>query len=280
METNVLTKQQALVKEIHSAFDTEADALIAMSEGGAQMLSLEEKAERLKKIGFVNCDEIIQLERIKKDKPLYELAQEYRKKYPDLKFITESQVKGLCEKYNLIIRGVSDYIGNVPEQKLFEIEYWLEEIDDADLPDIEFQYRVKVENEKKMRRLIKLKAKYHDRLTSSLIFMDLYLSEDSCCDIYTHKSKRRSPLLMSEIREAFYKIGLSENQFLDKDVDVIKSDNSKLVIAAPESMFKKKPETPQFKDPIVLQPVKGSYLVIAKWGLEANDELLIIPELS
>lgn len=28
-------------------------------------------------------------------------------------------------------------------------------------------------------------------------------------------------------------------------------------------------------DPVVLQPVKGGYLVVSKWGLEGKDELLV-----
>jgi hypothetical protein len=45
-------------------------------------------------------------------------------------------------------------------------------------------------------------------------------------------------------------------------------------------MFKKTPEPSLSKDPIVLQPVIGGYLVIAKWSLEANDELLTVPEMN
>jgi hypothetical protein len=30
-------------------------------------------------------------------------------------------------------------------------------------------------------------------------------------------------------------------------------------------------------DPIVLQPVKGGYLVVTKWGLEASDEIVTNP---
>jgi hypothetical protein len=248
METEKL--KQNLVQEIHSAFDHEADALIAMSEGGAQMLALEEKAARLKKLGFVNCDEIHQverkMERIKEEQPFYEIAQKYREKYPDLKFITYYQAEDLCKRYNLIIRNASDYIGSVPDKNLHEIEYWREKIDEDDLQHKCFVYQVKVENKN-----------------------------------YYHVSQGRSPLPMSKIREAFYEKGFSENQFLDEDVQsIVKYDSTKLVIAAPESMFKNKPKTPQAKDPIVLQPVKDGYLVIAKWGLEANDELLIIPELN
>jgi len=43
-------------------------------------------------------------------------------KYPHYKFITEDSIKKICEKYNLVYSEVSNYIGDVPEKNLIEIE--------------------------------------------------------------------------------------------------------------------------------------------------------------
>jgi len=50
-----------------------------------------------------------------------ELIQKYRLKYPTYKFITKSQVKTFCKKYNLVYGETSLYKGTIPKKNLKEI---------------------------------------------------------------------------------------------------------------------------------------------------------------
>jgi hypothetical protein len=154
-----LTKEQILAKEIHAAFDEAANAtLVAPKEYLIpEKKALEEKAKRLEKLGFTGCKEITQLVNFDKEKEAlqklqeqrrktHEYAQMYAKKYPDLKFITQDQVNRIGEKYNLVTERVDRYIGDIPEQKLFEIEYWMEEIEENDIPDNQYGYEIHVKD--------------------------------------------------------------------------------------------------------------------------------------
>jgi hypothetical protein len=61
---------------------------------------------------------------------------------------------------------------------------------------------------------------------------------------------------------------------------------SSLYIAASKSMFtgldkmEKRGYEYIVKDPIVFRYVEGGLLIISKWGLEANDPELVVPELN
>jgi hypothetical protein len=279
METTVLTKEQALVKEIHSAFDHASDTLVAMASGGR--ISMEEKAERLKKLGFTKCREIEQLDLLKEEDSVYELALKYRKKYPGIKFITQKQLDRLCKKYSLVVGKPEKYIGGIPEQKLFEIEYWIDEIDPDDLPEIAFDYLLRIPDKDRERKIKEAISEYERKINGDEIdfLFASYPDVDNMYFSYSfHQSTGKTPQSESEIIKAFGKQGVSEEDFRRGELKVTKTDNSGLGIAAPKSMFKK--EEVRHLDPIVLQPVKGGYLVLAKWGLEANDPELAIPELN
>jgi hypothetical protein len=267
------------VKQIHSAFDLESDALLVMPEDNfPEKEKIEGKAERLKKLGFRRCSEVGALERFDKDREVYlksleeqrtvhEFAKKYRAKYPDLKFITKKQLNEICRKYNLVAKQVSEYVGDIPDQKLSEMEYWLDEIDDVDMPDCIYEYLLftEVVDGKKSNPM----GMFSMVRSAQLQFTHL--------EKIRHRHKGRTPLSESEILEVFRNNGVPEKQLLMSNIVSGKISSPGLVIAAPESMFRK----PQKNlDPVVLQPVNGGYLVIAKWGEEANDPALTVPELN
>ncbi|MDR1090879.1 MAG: hypothetical protein LBL79_07360 [Prevotella sp.] len=274
------------VKQIHNAFDLASDALLVIREDNfPKKEAIKEKAERLKKLGFSRCSEVIQFEGFDRDREdqlkllenqrtAHEFAQKYREKYPDIKFITQKQLGEICEKYNLVAKSVSEYVGDIPEQKLFEMEYWLDEIEDADIPDDTFQYTLSV-YDKDLELKIERDRERHERETGRSSY---YIAPHSYyLKYFRHEYEGKTHLSESEPVKTFKGKGVLEEDILMSNITMNKNSNSGLMIAAPESMFR----TPQKNlDPIVLRPVNGGYLVVAKWGEEANDPALTVPEMN
>jgi hypothetical protein len=242
METTVLTKEQALVKEIHDTFDREADLLVDAAtreildytakiaeieqEQKALQSPTDEKAERLKLLGFTHAQEVVKFrEKVfdyldRRDelqekhahfsKQLFnvKLSIYYKNKYPFLKFITEEILNRLCKKYNLVYAPVSNYIGNVPDKNLAEISSVC--IDKTDM--------------------ITITMTPFSTITDKI---GLFIAAD---------------------KSLFDLKGLKKNGY---------------------GFFRKKTV-----DPIVFHYVKGGVLIISKWGMEANDPELSVPELN
>jgi hypothetical protein len=249
METTVLTKEQALVKEIHDTFDREADLLLLVDaatrkidytakiaeieqEQKALQSPTDEKAERLELLGFSHMPEVVKLKkeiagyrdrrdelhkkhtRLSKQIVDVEFPIYYKKKYPFLKFITEETLDRLCKKYNLVCAPVSKYIGNVPDKNLAEISSV--HIDEKDTNASALYY-------------------YFDR------------------DNTLQKVDKRG-LFIAADKSLFDLKGLTKNGYV---------------------FFRKKTV-----DPIVFRYVNYGVLIISKWGMEANDPELSVPELN
>ncbi|MDR1223772.1 MAG: hypothetical protein LBL07_12985 [Tannerella sp.] len=273
-------------KQIHNAFDLESESLLVMPEDHfPEKEKIEEKAGRLKKLGFSRCGEVDAFERFDKDRESYlrsledqrtahEFAKKYRAKYPDLKFITKSQLDEICQKYNLVAKPVSEYVGDIPEQKLFEMEYWLDEIEDADIPDDTFKYALAVYDEELELKIKRDRERQEREAGRSLHYItphSYYLT------YFRHEYEGKTHLPESELVKVFRDKGVPEKDIRVPNILMDRHSNSGLIIAAPESIFR----VPQKNlDPVVLQPVKGGYLVVAKWGEEANDPALTVPGLN
>jgi hypothetical protein len=285
METAVLTKEQALVKEIHDAIDREADTLLHRPKEliFPSKAELEKKVERLQKLGFTGSSEVKQLENFdrdiqiqkgvyERDMRIYELARKYRSKYPFLKFITETKLNSICEKYGLAVKDVNKYVGSIPEKNLSEIEYWVNKIDPDDIEGDIFEYEITPRDKESEAIKARMDIASIGFLLSE-IGRAMYIRNHT----FTIESKEQLP--ESELIKKFEKQGVSKEEFMQasKSCKVIESNKHSL-IAAPESMFK--PDPPKHADPIVLQSVKGGYLILSKWGLEANDPELTVPELN
>jgi hypothetical protein len=186
----------------------------------------------------------------------YRLISEYRNKYPYLKFITEEQLNGLCDKYGLVYAPIANYTGTIPAKKLLEIQNGLRQLEGGnDKPRPVYRYSVT------------------DEVGEGWNFLS-----DVELNMWDVKKKFDSDARIAKIYET--------------DIVVREIENSDPVIAAPRSQFTgldnmKEKGFGFFKvtrkvipDPVVLHPVIGGYLVLAKWGLEANDEALMIPELN
>lgn len=136
-EVTVVTKStNQLIQEIHEDFMTEVDKLLAEAKITREIKTDKEdllnKSEQLKKLGFVSAKEVKdaeaeenRLEALKvennRKESLVKTINYFTDKYPLYKFITESSVKRICEKYGLIYGPVNKFIAEVPQKNLEEI---------------------------------------------------------------------------------------------------------------------------------------------------------------
>ncbi|MEK6884359.1 MAG: hypothetical protein AABY22_32305, partial [Nanoarchaeota archaeon] len=128
-----------IVEEIHAEFDSVEDrllqqALLILNELKiTPEMEVETKAKRLSILGFTNtpsvkqADEIIRekekvSQQIVKTKSDAELIQHYKFNYPTLRFLTEDELDKICKKYGLIYAPVKNFIKDVPDKNIREIE--------------------------------------------------------------------------------------------------------------------------------------------------------------
>lgn len=122
------TEMLELVAEIHNEFYTAPERLVKSFYElvESKPVATIERGERLKKLGFRNTKEAKETDeyqdKLASQLDLVTKLKEYSQRYPLDKFITEAQVKEICEKYNLVFGKVDRFVGEIPEKNLLEIE--------------------------------------------------------------------------------------------------------------------------------------------------------------
>lgn len=277
--------QQKLIAEIHNEFDTAQDRLLTQatevlsSEIPAETTRIEEVATRLKSIGFTSTptaksgerllnDKKSNASRIKQTREAAELITYYKFTYPFLKFITEDELNRICDKYSLIHAPVQNYIQDVPEKNLREIEN-AQVLKPEDTSPV--KYRLVV-------------SRYWNTVPKeikSIIDAGVYFSSNH----YFVDSD-----VLKAVREHGYKGSYGSYIFHNAELET--ADKSGLFIAAPSSHFNltglsNKSKHGYFnvfkteiKDPIVFRYVRGGIQILSKWGLEASDPSLVVEKLN
>lgn len=253
------------IQKIHNEFDTAGEKLLAEAK---QILAREDdtsKGDRLKSLGFTKCASAelsskIKLERAQ-SKETAERVRYYQQWYPNQKFITETIVKQICEKYNLFCAEVSYYKGDVPEKNVAEMEAFKLRDEDKDIQtfstnqEFEYNQQMAMMGSMNMNRRPEYESAYFGYLEQR---NNLFASLSGL-------SQAQRPRAGQEIsrKQKPFKICAPE-----KDFDM------RYMIRSGKDGYMLIP------DPIVLQPVKGGYLVVSKWGLEASDELIVNTKLN
>lgn len=239
------------VDQIHNEFDSASERLLNEAKEIVSKEINTSNGERLKKLGFNVAKQTVESENtieIKKENERLRDDIEYFKQwYPFNKFITEKEIKRLCEKYKLVFGEVSDYKGEVPEKNISEIERFVLREEDKN----KYGYFKRSENDENCWE----PCEKEDTL-AYYGYLDNYYN-------YRRGGKRYSDNLH------FHETGTSYRGYV----------NDKFMICAPEIDFdmtsmRIKDGYMLVKDPIVLKPVKGGYLIVSKWGLEASDEIV------
>jgi hypothetical protein len=216
-------------------------------EVDSRIVEQVKKAERLKGLGFTNSKEISIADKVKKGQSQKSFATYYKKKYPFLKFITEEQLNHICNKYGLVYSIAPNYTGNIPDKNLDEIER--AKIDTKDYVDWPQE---------------SVRLKELDR--------EFEIEKHTTDDIY---SKERILKEDSLIRRDY-----------SREVAMCYDRRTNLYIVAPQHLFKSSERTgnelrnKELKDPIVFRWCRGGLLIISKWGDEADDPILTVPELN
>ena len=122
------TPMNEKVQQIHNAFDMAGDFALAEAK---RVLDKEadkaaiERATKLKQLGFTSMQEVEALDSDESAKfraqKKADTVTKYNVKYPQYKFIFESQVKEICEKYGLVCGTADMYKGTIPDKNIAEI---------------------------------------------------------------------------------------------------------------------------------------------------------------
>lgn len=248
------------VLAIHHEFEVAADKLVeqAIEIINAQPKVNETKIQRLAKFGFKQVKEAEEglkvLETTKLSREQIELVNYYRQNYPFNKFITEAQVKEICHKYNLVCGDVGRYRGFVPDANLKDIEgFRLKPVDDC-------KYYVSGPNGDFPVHESEIKDSILRCLNNGSGF-NSYFVQFSSGEINVEGGEQR--------------FGLSARVYTGSLTFKICAPVKDMDISGLELVEGYKLQRKHIPDPVVLQPVKGGYLVVTAWGDEASDPIIV-----
>lgn len=258
------------IKQIHNDFDTAVETLLKISAKNKKLAdSLNEPTpdgdyedgEWLAKIGFTSIDlakkvknfesdksEVrkIKQEKTKESENITKTVEIFNKYFPFHKFILYSQVINICEKYNLYLGHASLYNGSIPKKNIEEIKNFPFNI----YNDINFRCKPKINKSQPV-------CEYDN-------------------NVYIETDER---IINTYICAPLINFNQKDTLTIGKELYYKNSEKRSL------NIFKFKPKLHlQPKDPIILLPVIANamqqigFIVITKWGLEANDKRLIVPK--
>ncbi len=260
------SKYSPEVQEIHNEFECAADNLL--KEANIILVQAEKadvvKVSRLQSLGFKQSIQVVEtkplLDAANLSTEQIKLVNYYKQNYPLQKFITEEQVKIICHKYNLVCGDVGRFRGFVPEKNLKEIEAF-------NLKDSEKNLLGLYQNDKLL-----------THLSANVIKDDWALDRIESGEGVWYKSTGgmlvHAQSVKNNIAPGFEDITYTKIKKVSNDLKIcapVKDmDISGLELEDGYKLMKK-----HIPDPVVLQPIKGGYLVLTKWGEEASDPILL-----
>lgn len=251
METATIEKRAIKTvsfREVHAELLRECDFAINFKSNN-NLSDVKAKSEFLTHIGFSNSIAT----KVYKDLTSGDaLPQMYAEKYKgQFLFIYESQLERLVEKYNLYVRPLEFYAGDIPEKNIKEMQKFHFSIDDV-TTDRQYQYH----NGFTTISLKDVLVKYEERA-------DLVPFQQVSRPIMDYK-----PFFLRDKIE----IAAVKDLFLPKAFEKSQSR----IISKQEIDATMQVDT----DPIVMLKVPKGRIIITAWGDEANDEILARPALN
>lgn len=260
--------EKQLIEKIHGEFDSAEDRLLKEANYilSSQNTSVIDVSERLKAIGFVNTPTAKKgaetKQQLVKSRNEAELIEYCKLNYPFMKFLTEAELNRICNKYKLIYAPAENYIKEVPEKNLRDIEI-AQPLKSSDIEPIFYTYDLE----------------FYGYVPNAV--RDWFKSFKSPNPIQGDNRLRDCCPIKYDGEYLYRSNGLTIN----------KTDRSVIFIAAPETHFNTQGLVKkglgffnvlktEVKDPIVFRYVKGGVQVITKWGLEASDPSLVVPALN
>lgn len=238
------------VISIHREFDIAAEDFLQQCKNIIEIQPEvnKSKIETLKNLGFKQVKEFIEgseiISKVELSKEQIELVTHYQQHYPYNKFITEDQVKQICHKYNLVCGDVGRFTGFVPEKNL-------KEIGNFKLKESELQ---------------------------NLIVDETYEGKTTVYKSFRIKSfVNNNYLTIASVVEAINskKLAPASGEYIFNNNLKICAPVKDMDIRGLELKEGYKLEKVHIPDPVVLQTVKGGYLILTAWGDEASDPLVV-----
>lgn len=223
-------------EQVHNDFYSAGDNLVKYAETLLDKRRIE-KANRLSAVGFECVEEVKSSKNIADAQELARLWNYYKLKYPLYKFISNSDLYRLCKKYNLYERAISKYKGFVPEKNLLQIEKF--KVDQIDLGleySVYYSYNRGHGHAEPITREEFLERKFPDRIKPVPDEFSFYSNEQEMIGL--------------KICAPAKDIQLGYNE---------KLENNKIIVV----------------DPLVIQSVRGGFLIVTAWGDEASDPEVI-----
>jgi hypothetical protein len=242
-----------IVYDIHHEFENAGELLLqeankTLAECAAKD---KEKGKRLLALGFKQVPQAVQVTEVERQEKEAELIAkcitDYAMRYPNNKFITDDAVTRICEKYDLVCGEIGRFKGFVPEAKLKMIESFKVKIEDL------VKYAI-------TRREVDVSSEYGD-------------FESKIIGTYPEYINSRAYAYVQHAIPSLYRGNGTAGEF-DR---VVKHDNSLQICAPQKDMdttgmrIENRRLVREIPDPVVLQPVKGGYLIVCAWGDEASD---------
>lgn len=270
-ETKVSTSNYpAIVDEIHNEFFTAGDNILDEAKSLLSKLETQDiaKGKRLAALGFGKTREAVAAieteNKLATTKEIAELVMYYKVNYPNNKFITEEQVKAICEKYGLVCGETSAYKGFVPESKLLEIE----------------RFKVK-DVDKCIGVLYGQKTGVYEFIRNvgggdvNGFWKDEIIKGDSATFDNNGAVKK---YFSDSVRANFkYYDTLEVRGYRDSGLRICAPLKDMEVKSNQKVVGYKIQDIP---DPVVLQPVRGGYLIVCAWGDEASDEIVVNQQMN
>ena len=296
----------SLDEEIHKAVFSaqeelinEAEKILSSLKSDNELGDVEysEKVKYLKimkEIGFVNSKEVVELtkkldayqENKRKQKINQSVAEKqiklihyYGEKYPNNKFIDKESIKSICNRFGLLFAPVGLYSDEIPVKNMAEISVFK-----CDIEDKMLKSTITIDSDE---LASKISGEKIQRFNRGIVTIELSLPFFGK-DILFYNDIQ--PIILSEIKSR-YNISLLSYKVRSDNFSQVKSESDELenaMIIAPKNKF----SIPKdyvvengfevgyrkivvIKDPVVLQPVIGGYLIVSAWGFEET-----LPEIN
>lgn len=240
------------VEEVHREFLTAADVMLD-NYTESKRKTLENKIDRLSKLGFNQCKDVAQKPNLEAADKLGQLIEQYSMSHPNNKIISEVDVKRLCEKYGLVYGPIQNFTGFVPEKNLREIEAFYHKDLNTWVLFKTAMLGVTTFNETPV-------AEYYTEIAALEALQKLEEKSDSRSIIDTWSPSRLIEFFETRKKGSFLIAAPKADMIVDMNQQIV---DSKIVpVAVP--------------DPVVLFPIaEGFYLIVTAWGDEASDPLVV-----
>ena len=239
------------IEKIHNEFDSSTERLLNEAKGILAKSTNTDKGEALRKLGFTNSKPSVEAAldiKIKKEKQeLAENIQYFQQWYPNNKYITEAEVEKICKKYGLLCGEAQYYIGDVPDKNVQEMACFKLREKDCIVHELGwFKRENSIAGYSFFMSCLPGEGQY-GWIQQGARFMGMLNIESDTTK--KHHYERPSFKICATVKDFD-----TNNMRIDKGYRLEQN----------------------LPDPIVLQPVKGGYLIVSKWGLpeEANNELI------